>query len=138
MASSTKSKSKSKSRSKSHAESGSKSHAKSHSKGSDKQWVSKVNTVSTYPPEGTFKKEPQEMADILADKKVSPKGIGSGIRMLQYFINRGGKGLSAMRRKKLERAKRSCTKSWKPRRQKRKRNARKSNRPTPKKTAIEL
>jgi hypothetical protein len=80
----------------------SKEHANSHS---GERWVSKVKTVSTYPPEGTFTKEPQAIADTLADKKVSPKGIGSGIRMVQYFINRGGKGLSATRRKKLERAK---------------------------------
>jgi hypothetical protein len=37
---------------------------------------------------------------------VSPKGLGSGIRMIQYFINRGGKNLSAARRRELERAKR--------------------------------
>jgi len=42
----------------------------------------------------------------MASKKVSPKGIGSGIRMIQYFINRGGKNLSASRRRTLERAKR--------------------------------
>jgi hypothetical protein len=28
----------------------------------------------------------------MASKKVSPKGIGSGIRMIQFFINRAGKG----------------------------------------------
>ena len=39
-------------------------------------------------------------------KNVSPKGVGSGIRMIQYFINRAGKGLSATRRRELERAKR--------------------------------
>ncbi|HEX3998116.1 MAG TPA: DUF3175 domain-containing protein [Pirellulales bacterium] len=79
--------------------------SKSHGKGTDKRWVKKVKTVSTFPPQGTFTKGPQEIAETLADKKVSPKGIGSGIRMVQYFINRGGKGLSATRRKKLERAK---------------------------------
>jgi len=42
----------------------------------------------------------------MARKDVSPKGIASGIRMIQYFINRGGKGLSATRRRELERAKR--------------------------------
>jgi hypothetical protein len=40
------------------------------------------------------------------DKKVSPKGIGSGIRMIQYFLNRGGKGLSAGRKREVEKAKR--------------------------------
>jgi tRNA(adenine34) deaminase len=42
----------------------------------------------------------------MARKDVSPKGVGSGIRMIQYFINRGGRNLSATRRAELERAKR--------------------------------
>jgi hypothetical protein len=42
----------------------------------------------------------------MARKDVSPRGLGSGIRMIQYFINRGGKNLSARRRAELERAKR--------------------------------
>jgi tRNA(adenine34) deaminase len=42
----------------------------------------------------------------MARKDVSPGGIGSGIRMIQYFINRGGKNLSARRRTELEKAKR--------------------------------
>jgi hypothetical protein len=36
---------------------------------------------------------------------VSPKGIGSAIRMIQFFINRAGRGLSKARRRRLERAK---------------------------------
>jgi hypothetical protein len=42
----------------------------------------------------------------MASRKVSPKGIGSGIRMIQFFINRGGKGLSKARKRELEKAKR--------------------------------
>jgi len=42
----------------------------------------------------------------MARKDVSPRGIGSGIRMIQYFLNRGGRNLSATRRAELERAKR--------------------------------
>jgi tRNA(adenine34) deaminase len=42
----------------------------------------------------------------MARKGVSPRGIGSAIRMIQYFINRAGKNLSATRRRELERAKR--------------------------------
>ena len=42
----------------------------------------------------------------MARKDVSPNGVGSGIRMIQYFLNRGGRGLSATRRAELERAKR--------------------------------
>jgi hypothetical protein len=47
-----------------------------------------------------------QIARTMARKDVSPKGVGSGIRMIQYFINRAGKGLSATRRRELERAKR--------------------------------
>jgi hypothetical protein len=76
-----------------------------HKKGENKRWVSRVKTVSTYPPEGTFKKDAKTIARVMASKKVSPKGIGSGIKMIQYFINRAGKGLSPTRKKELEKAK---------------------------------
>src|SRR5579872_1383391 len=78
----------------------------SHKKGAKKKWVRDVKTVSTFPPEGLFTKDADTIAKSLASKKVSPRGIGSGIRMLQYFINRGGSGLSARRKKELEKAKR--------------------------------
>ncbi|HEX4146515.1 MAG TPA: DUF3175 domain-containing protein [Pirellulales bacterium] len=69
------------------------------------RWVSKVKTVSTFPPEGIFEQDAETIARVMADKKVSPKGIGSAIRMVQYFINRGGKGLLAARKNELEKAK---------------------------------
>lgn len=70
-----------------------------------KRWVAKVKTDSTHPPEGLFKKSAAAIARTLASKKVSPKGPGSGMRMLTYYINRAGRGLSASRRKELDRAK---------------------------------
>jgi tRNA(adenine34) deaminase len=70
-----------------------------------KNWVRKVKTVSTYPPRDLFTKDAQTIARGMASKKVSPKGLGSGIRMIQYFINRGGKNLPAARKKELEKAK---------------------------------
>jgi hypothetical protein len=69
------------------------------------RWVAKVKTDSTHPAKGVFTKDASTIARSLASKKVSPKGPGSGMRMLTYFINRGGKGLSAARRRELERAK---------------------------------
>ncbi len=75
-------------------------------KSSPKRWVKTVDTDSTHPPKELFTKSAPVIARSLASKKVSPKGPGSGMRMLTYFINRGGKGLSATRRKELERAKR--------------------------------
>ncbi len=71
-----------------------------------KRWSHKVKTVSTFPPEGTFTKDAAAIARIMASKKVSPRGIGSGIRMIQFFINRAGRSLSAARKKELEKAKR--------------------------------
>ena len=73
---------------------------------SKRRWVRTVKTDSTHPPEGLFKKDAATIARTLASKKVSPKGPGSGMRMLTYFVNRGGRGLSKTRREELERAKR--------------------------------
>jgi tRNA(adenine34) deaminase len=68
-------------------------------------WVQNVKTVSTFPPEGLFTKDAETIARQMATKKVSPKGMGSAIRMVQYFINRGGRGLPAKQKRELERAK---------------------------------
>src|SRR5258708_2905031 len=69
-------------------------------------WSHNVKTVSTFPPEGTFSKDAKIIARVMGSKKVSPKGMGSGIRMIQLFINRAGKKLSAARKRELEKAKR--------------------------------
>jgi hypothetical protein len=50
-------------------------------------------------------KDAETIAKTPARKSVSPKGIGSGIRMLQYFVNHSGKELSPRRKKELEKAK---------------------------------
>jgi Protein of unknown function (DUF3175) len=70
-----------------------------------KRWVAGVKTDSTHPPSGLFTKSAATIARTLASKKVSPKGPGSGMRMLTYFINRAGRGLSASRRAELLKAK---------------------------------
>jgi hypothetical protein len=72
---------------------------------SPKKWSSKVKTESTSPPQGLFTKDANTIARELASKKVSPKGPGSGMRMLTFYINRAGKELSASRKAELERAK---------------------------------
>jgi len=73
-----------------------------------KQWVQDVKTISTFPfpPKDLFTKDAATIAKAMASKKVSPKGIGSGIRMIQFFINRAGKNLPAGRKRELEKAKR--------------------------------
>jgi len=75
-------------------------------KASKRRWSHDIHTVSTFPPEETFTKDAKTVARIMGSKKVSPKGPGSGVRMIQMFINRAGKNLSATRRRELEHAKR--------------------------------
>jgi hypothetical protein len=71
----------------------------------NRRWVAKVKTDSTHPPKGLFTKSAATIARELVSKKVSPRGPGSGMRMLTYFINRAGRELSPTRRATLERAK---------------------------------
>lgn len=78
-----------------------------------KGWIKKVNTISTFPPSGIFTKSSAEIARTMARSDVSPKGIGSAIRMIQYFINRAGKNLPESRRRVLERAKKLLQKQTK-------------------------
>lgn len=69
------------------------------------KWIQNVRTASTFPPPGTFGRSADEIARVMADPAVSPKGLGSAIRMVQYFINRSGRRLPEARRQELERAK---------------------------------
>ena len=64
-------------------------------KNSNNRWVAKVKTDSTHPPPGLITKDAAMVARVLASRRVSPKGPQSGMRMLNYFINRAGRGLSA-------------------------------------------
>jgi hypothetical protein len=70
-----------------------------------KKWSAKVDTDSTHPDEGLFNKNASAIAKALSSKKVSPKGPASGMRMLNFYINRAGKNLSQERHAELERAK---------------------------------
>jgi len=71
-----------------------------------RRWVIRAKTASTFAPPGLFTQDSETIARVMARKQVSPKGLGSAIRMLQYLLNRGGRNLPARRRRELERAKR--------------------------------
>jgi hypothetical protein len=75
-------------------------------KSKPKKWSARVKTDSTHPPAGLFNKSAATIAKTLASRKVSPKGPASGMRMLNFFINRAGKNLTVSRRQELARAKR--------------------------------
>jgi hypothetical protein len=66
----------------------------------------RAETASTAPPEGLFTRDARTIARTMATRRVSPKGLGSAIRMIQFLINRSGRNLSAARRRELEAAKR--------------------------------
>jgi hypothetical protein len=70
-----------------------------------RKWSANVKTDSTHPPAGLFKEDAATIARTLASKRVSPKGPGSGMRMLTFFINRAGHNLSPKRRAVLNQAK---------------------------------
>jgi len=70
-----------------------------------KRWSAKVDTDSTHPEEGLFNESASAIAKALASKEVSPKGPASGMRMLNFYINRAGKNLSQERHAELEKAK---------------------------------
>jgi tRNA(adenine34) deaminase len=70
-----------------------------------KKWSASVTTDSTHPDAGLFNQSASTIAKALASKKVSPKGPASGMRMLNFYINRAGKNLSASRHAELEKAK---------------------------------
>lgn len=70
-----------------------------------RKWSASVKTDSTHPPAGLFNQNAATIARTLASKRVSPKGPGSGMRMLTFFINRAGHNLSAKRPAELNKAK---------------------------------
>lgn len=81
--------------------------SRSHRAGSQRRWSAQVTATSdaTHPPDGLFKKDAATIARTLASKKVSPKGVSSGMRMLTFYINRAGKNLPQSRLKVLDKAK---------------------------------
>lgn len=89
-----------------------------------RKWSADVKTDSTHPPAGLFNKDAATIARALASKRVSPKGPGSGMRMLTFFINRAGRNLTPKRRAVLKRAKTLLSE-----RVRRAREARKSGKP---------
>jgi len=42
-----------------------------------------------------YTKDAKTIARVMATKKVSPKGLGSATRMVQFYINRAGNNPSA-------------------------------------------
>lgn len=70
-------------------------------KGKGKKWSSKVKTKWSS-PEGLFKESAEKIASTL---KRNSKDLKQAMSRLNFYINRGGKGLSAADKKRLNTAK---------------------------------
>ena len=75
-------------------------------------WVRHVQETSNAMdiPDGLFQRSPREIARglkraVLQSGRTKGTKFQSAMSMLNWFINRGGRGLSASRRRRLERAK---------------------------------
>jgi tRNA(adenine34) deaminase len=79
--------------------------AKKSSTPPSRRWSAKVTTDSTHPGPGLFKESAKKIAGDLLKPSVSPKGPGQAMQMLSFYENRGGKNLSAERKRTLESAK---------------------------------
>lgn len=55
-------------------------------------------------PANLFAKPPETIVEMLSSKESFPQGAASGMRVLSFYIARSGKGLSATRRRNLEKA----------------------------------
>jgi tRNA(adenine34) deaminase len=56
-------------------------------------------------PVGLFAKDPEMIAELLSSREVSPGGPESGMRILTFYLCYASKGISASRRRSLEKAK---------------------------------
>ena len=66
-------------------------------------WVQNVTTTAIAVPEGTMTRSARQIADILCT--YNPRGSATSInRFIQFYINRGGRGIPAARRRALKQA----------------------------------
>ena len=69
---------------------------------------SRLKSVSTYFPTGTMATKASNIVRVSKQKKYAPKGIGSAIKWIQYYINRNKKRLKKSGQlAELEKAKRT-------------------------------
>ncbi len=63
-----------------------------------------MNTDSDRIPANLFANPPERIVEVLTSKESFPQGAASGMRVLSFYISRVGKGLTATRRRNLEKA----------------------------------
>lgn len=67
-------------------------------------FTGKMEDDATFFPEGTMAKSTKEIVRVASSKRYAPKGLGSAIQYLTYYLNRAGKGLDKDQRERIESA----------------------------------
>lgn len=67
-------------------------------------FTGKSEKDATFFPKGTMAKSAEEIYKAGKNKKYAPGGLGSAIKWITYYLNRGGKGIDPEQRKELEKA----------------------------------
>jgi len=75
------------------------------SSNSDFNFPTKLRTAAVKFPRGVMSKSTIEIYRAATNKKYAPKGLGSAIKFIQYYLNRGGSGISDSQRNRIEKAK---------------------------------
>lgn len=72
----------------------------------DKGWSYAVThrVPATFPPYGLYTKDAGTIYKVMRRPEVSPRGLPSAIQMVQFYINRAGKGLPEERKNELRQA----------------------------------
>ena len=70
----------------------------------------KLKTSAVKFPRGIMSKSTMEIYRAATNKKYAPKGLGSAIKFIQYYLNRGGVNIPISQRNKIEKAKKMLQK----------------------------
>ena len=71
----------------------------------NRDFPTKLRTAAVKFPKGVMNKSTIEIYRTATNKKYAPKGLGSAIKFIQYYLNRGGRGISNSQRNRIEKVK---------------------------------
>ena len=64
----------------------------------------RLKTQAVRYPKGTMAMSTAKIVRVSSDRRYAPKGLGSAIKWLTYYLNRAGKSLPADQKKRIEEA----------------------------------
>ena len=69
---------------------------------STNDFPTRLRTSAVKFPRGIMSKSTMEIYRAATNKKYAPKGLGSAIKFIQYYLNRGGDNIPFSQRNKIE------------------------------------